>query len=115
LYRFNASTEELRTAFLDYIDAIKSLQQTPRWYHGLCANCTTAFYRLPHSRLRFDWRVLANGRLDRALYDDGHLDRSFPYEELRRNARLNDIANSAPENGFGDHIRQELERRRHEP
>jgi hypothetical protein len=114
LYRFNTSGEELRTVFLDYIDAINRLYETPRWYHGLCANCTTTFYRLPHSRFRFDWRVLANGRLDQALYEDGRLDRTFPFQELRRLASLNDIANSAPENGFGDHIRRELERRRHE-
>jgi len=114
LYRFNASSEELRTTFLDYMEAINSLCQTPRWYHGLFANCTTTYYRLPSTRRRFDWRVLANGRLDRALYEAGRLDRTLPYEELRQNARLNDIANSAPENGFGDHIRREMERRRHE-
>ena len=94
--------------------AINSLYETPRWYHGLCANCTTSFYRLPNSRCRCDWRVLANGRLDRALYEDGRLDRTLPFPELRRIAYLNDIANSAPEDGFGDHIRRELERRRHE-
>jgi hypothetical protein len=114
LYRFNASAEELRIAFLDYIEAINSLHETPRWYNGLCANCTTTFYRLPHSRCRFDWRVLANGRLDRALYEDGRLDRTLPFQELRRRAGLNEIANSAPANGFGDHIRREVGRRRHE-
>lgn len=114
LYRFNASAEELRATFLDYIEAINGLYETPRWYHGVCANCTTTFYRLPHSRVRFDWRVLANGRLDEALYDDGRLDRTLPFQELRRLASLNDIANSAPQDGFGDHIRRELERRRHE-
>jgi hypothetical protein len=114
LYRFNARTEELRTAFLDYVGAINSLHDNPRWYHGLCANCTTTFYRLPGSRCRFDWRVIANGRLDRALYDAGRLDRSLPFPDLHRVAYLNDVANSAPEIGFGDHIRRELERRRHE-
>jgi hypothetical protein len=114
MYRFNASPEELRTAFLDYIEAINNLHAIPRWYNGLCANCTTSFYRLHHSRLRLDWRVIANGRLDQALYEAGRLDRTLPFQELRQNARLNDIANSAPENEFGDHIRRELERRRHE-
>jgi hypothetical protein len=114
LYRLHATAEELRNAFLDCIGAISSLYETPRWYHGLCANCTTAYYRLPHSRYRFDWRVLANGRLDRALYESGRLDRTLPFQELRRRARLNDVANSAPESGFGDHIRRELERRRHD-
>jgi hypothetical protein len=112
LYRFNASTEELRTAFLDYIEAIRSLHETPRWYHGLCTNCTTSFYQLRHSHYRCDWRVLANGRLDKALYQAGRLDRTLPFQELRRIASLKEIANSAPETGFGDHIRRELERRR---
>jgi hypothetical protein len=113
LYRFHASPEELRIAFLDYVGAINSLYETPRWYHGLFANCTTTFYRLPHSRFRLDWRVFANGRLDRALYEAGRLDRTLPFQELRRNASLNVVANSAPMDGFGDHIRRELERRPH--
>jgi hypothetical protein len=114
LYRFNATPEEVRTAFLDYVATINTLYESPRWYHGLSANCTTAFYRMPNSRCRLDWRVLANGRLDRALYEDGRLDRTLPFPELRRIAYLNDLANSAPEAGFGDHIRRELEMRRNE-
>jgi hypothetical protein len=57
---------------------IVSLYETPRWYHGLCANRTTAFYRLPSTRIRFDWRVLANGKLDQALHEDGRLDQTLP-------------------------------------
>jgi hypothetical protein len=115
LYRFTPGAEDLRTAFLDYVEAINNLYDRPRWYHVVCANCTTSFYQLSHSRRRWDWRVLANGRLDRALYEDGRLDRTLPFPELRRLTYLNEIANSAPEDGFGDHIRRELERRRHEP
>jgi hypothetical protein len=114
LYRLMVTPEQLRLSFLDYVETMNSLYETPRWYHGVCANCTTAFYRLPNSRSRLDWRVLANGRLDRALYEDGRLDRTLPFHELQRLAYLNDVANSAPEAGFGDHIRRELERRRHE-
>jgi hypothetical protein len=114
LYRFSAPPAEVRTAFLDYAGAINGLREVPRWYHGITANCTTMFYRLPNSRWRLDWRVLANGRLDRALYADGRLDRALPFEELKRLARLNDIANAAPTDGFGDHIRCEMERRRRE-
>jgi hypothetical protein len=113
LYHFQVGVEELRSAFLDYVGAINSIHETPRWYHGLCANCTTSFYRMPSRRFRCDWRVIANGRLDRALYEDGRLDRSMPFEELRRIAHLNAIANSAPEHGFADHVRRELERKRH--
>jgi len=113
LYRLNAPPEQVRNAFLDYVGAINDLCEKPRWYHGLCTNCTTTFYWLPNSRCRCDWRVLANSRLDKALHDDGRLDRSLPFPELRRVSYLNDIADSAPEDGFGDHIRRELEARRH--
>jgi hypothetical protein len=113
LYRLNVPPEEVRAAFLDYVGAINGLCAAPRWYHGLTANCTTSFYRLPSSRRRLDWRVLANGRLDRALYAAGRLDRTLPFDELKRLARLNDIANAAPADGFGDHVRRGLERRRH--
>jgi hypothetical protein len=79
LYRFNAGAEELRTAFLDYVEVINGLYDQPRWYHAMCANCTTSFYQMPNSRWRWDLRVLANGRLDRALYEAGRLDRSLPF------------------------------------
>ncbi|WP_439622628.1 lipoprotein N-acyltransferase Lnb domain-containing protein [Gemmata sp.] len=114
LYRLAAPPDELRVVFLDYVAAVNALYDRPRWYHGLCMNCTTTFYRLPGTRLRLDWRVIANGLLDRALYDGGRLDTSLPFDELRRRAVLNDIANAAPAAGFGDHLRTELERRRHE-
>ncbi len=114
LYRFNASPEELRAVFLDYVSTINSLYEAPRWYHGLCANCTTSFYRLPSRRVRCDWRVIANARLDQALYGDGRLDQTLPFPELRRIVHLNAIANNAPEEGFGDYIRRQLERARHE-
>lgn len=114
LYHLETPPEEVRAAFLDYVGAINDLFRKPRWYHGLTANCTTSFYRLPNSRCRLDWRVLANGRLDRALYEDGRLDRTLPFDELKRVSRLNEVANTAPADGFGDHIRRELERIRHE-
>jgi Domain of unknown function (DUF4105) len=114
LYRIITAPDELRATFLDYADAINALEQTPRWYHGLFTNCTTTFYRLPSRRIRWDWRVLANARLDEALYGAGRLDRTLPFPELRRIAYLNDIANRAPEADFGDYIRRELQRRRHE-
>jgi hypothetical protein len=114
LYNVKAGPEELRAVFVDYVDAIDSVFETPRWYHVIFANCATSFYRLPSTRNRFDWRVIANGRLDRALYEDGRIDRTLPFDRLRELAYLNDVANTAPEDGFGDHIRRELERRRHD-
>jgi hypothetical protein len=112
LYRLHIPADEARASFLDAVGMVNDLYARPRWYHGVCANCTTTFYRLPNSRRRWDWRVLANGRLDRALYDAGRLDRSLPFDDLRRSAYLTDVANAAPADGFGDYVRRELEARR---
>lgn len=105
LYRLTEPPDRLRPVFLDYIAAINHLRRTPEWYHGLCANCTTSFYRLPSTRRRCDWRVLVNGRLDRALYQSGQLDRSVPFDVLKRTAFLNEIVRAVPRDGFGDHVR----------
>ncbi len=114
LYHLNSSVEEQTSVFLDYVKMLNQLYESPRWYHVFFTNCTTSFYKLPNTRVRWDWRVIANARLDRALYQDGRLDRTLPFKELRRLSYLNDVANTAPSAGFGDHIRRELERRRHE-
>ena len=66
-----------------------------------------------NSQRRCDWRVIVNGRLDRALHEAGRLDRSLPFEELRRISYINEIAETAPEEGFGDYLRREIERVRH--
>jgi hypothetical protein len=111
LYRIVVTPEELQLTFLDYVEAINQLYQTPRWYHGIFTNCTTSFYQLPGIRRRCDWRILVNARLDRALYATGRLDGSVPFAVLQKNAFLNDVANAAPADGFGDYVRNELERR----
>jgi hypothetical protein len=114
LYQLQADLEEMRTVFLDYVEVINGLHERPRWYHGLCANCTTSIYRQRHSRVPCDWRILINGRLDQSLYDRGRLDRSLPFETLRQKSRINEIANRAPMEGFGDYLRRELERQRND-
>ena len=93
LYHLTVGIDVVRSAFLDYIGAINDLYEKPRWYHGLCANCTTSFYRLPSRRLLRDCRVIANGQFDRALYENGQLDRSLPFDDLQQLALINDIAN----------------------
>lgn len=112
LYRLNADIEEVRRVFLDYMDVINELHEKPRWYHGLFANCTTTVYRQRHTQVPCDWRILVNGQLDRSMYERGRLDRSQPFEVLKRESWINEIANNAPREDFGDHVRRELKLRR---
>jgi hypothetical protein len=42
------------------------------------------------------------------IYDHGRLDNRIPFAELKEKSRINELANEAPLEGFGDYIRQRL-------
>jgi len=108
LYRLATTAEELRATFLDYIDAINALYRTPRWYHGLCANCTTAFYRLPSGRAAATGGCsptpVWTGRSTPPAGWTGHC----PSRNCGGSPTSTMSRNNAPVDGFGDHIRREL-------
>ena len=106
LYRLQAGPEEIRKVFLEYAASTNKLLTEPRWYHGLTSNCTTSIYRQRTRAVEWDWRWLFNGRLDEMMYDNGRLGKSLPFEQLKTESRVNDRANRAPIDGFGDFIRQ---------
>jgi len=108
LYRMSVETDRIRQFFDEYCESINSLIDTPRWYHGLTDNCTTSVYAQRKQRTVWDWRLLVNGRLDRMLYDRGRLDQSLPFEILKRESLVNEIANRAPDDDFGDYIRTHM-------
>lgn len=108
LYRLRADDLTIRQFFLEYAAAINALASEPRWYHGLTTNCTTSVYAQGRGHIRWDWRMLVNGSLDKLLYDRQLLDQSIPFERLKELSWINDIANRAPLEGFGDYLRDHL-------
>ena len=108
LYRLHTRALAMRQFFLEYMNSINSLAEQPRWYHGLTTNCTTSIYAQGRGRMRWDWRILFNGAIDRLMYDRKLLDQELPLESLKKQSWVNDIANSAPADVFGDYIRSEL-------
>jgi hypothetical protein len=112
LYRLNATPEQTRERFLDYLHGLNQLHQQPRWYHALTANCTTMIRRQRDSSRRapFDWRMLANGKGDEMLYRQGAIESAgLPFAELKRQSRINDPARTAgPVPGFSQAIRASL-------
>jgi hypothetical protein len=108
LYRLQADPEEIRKVFQEYVVSTNRLVTEPRWYQGLTANCTTSIYRQRTRRIEWDWRWLFNGRIDAMMYDNGRMGRKLPFEQLKAESRVNDRANRAPIDGFGDFIRQGL-------
>jgi len=108
LYRVNSDAVTLRRFFLEYANSINSLAARPRWYNGLTTNCTTSIYTQGRGHMTWDRRMLFNGALDRLMFDRQWLDRDLPFDTLKKLSWLNDVANAAPKDDFGDYIRHNL-------
>ncbi len=108
LYCLNVELEAIWEAFSEYVTSVNALVERPRWYNGITSNCTTTIYRQRSHEVDWDWRWLFNGQLDRMLYDRQRLNTEIPFEELKRQSRVNEIANRLPYDDLGDLVRKEL-------
>ncbi len=112
LFRLTAAPDIIRAIFLDYLKACNALHERPAWYHSLAGNCSTLIRRhvnAAHPDAPWDWRILANGHLDKRLYEQGHLDRTLPLPELKARSLITPAARAAGDApDFSDRIRQNL-------
>ena len=112
LYRLKVTPGVARGLFLEYMNRVDALYETPRWYNAATSNCTTNIR--DHARLyaedpRSDWRFLVNGYLDRMLYERGRIDTSLPFEATRERAHVNPLARAAGSaDDFSERIRAGL-------
>ncbi len=98
VFRVVGSLENARRVFLDYLRDINELRERPRFYNTLTTNCTTMI--LTHATVNpghipFSWKILLSGYAPEYAYDMGRLDRSVPFEELKRRAHVNGLAQAA--------------------
>ncbi len=97
---------------IDYLNEINRLADKPRWYNVLTHNCTTTIrYHVQQVAPGdpFDWRILANGRLDELGYERGNIDTTLPFEELRRRSDIVETAQAADADpDFSARIREGL-------
>lgn len=111
VYLYHMRTSDPRGAFMEYVRTLNELHQTPRWYNAITNNCTTAIrqQRDAEERQPWDWRILVNGYGDEMLYERGVLDRTLPFADLKRLARVNDRAKAADQDpAFSAKIREGL-------
>ena len=115
LYRMvNAPPQAIRGVFIDYLNRINSLKRSPAWYNAVTENCMVGFFQIARKhavkgRGRWHWSVLLNGYADRHAYENGALDTSLPFDELRARSVINDRARAAGESpAFSDLIREGL-------
>ena len=95
LYRLATSRAGARALLEQYLDEANTLAREPAWYNAFTDNCTTAIWRNVRALSPgnpFDWRLLANGHLDRMLYERGRVDTSLPFAELRQRSDVTERA-----------------------
>ena len=100
LYRLATPPEHARLLLEQYLSEANALAARPAWYNAFTENCTTAIWRnvralAPESP--FDWRLLANGYVDRMLYERGEVDTSLPFGELRARSDVTERAKACPD------------------
>ena len=98
LYRLRYPAADAQALFVNYLRYVNRLREQPVWYNALTHNCTTAIrgHRPPtRSRALRGWKILLNGYIDELAYEQGLLDRSLPFAELRARSLINAAAWSA--------------------
>ena len=96
LYQTTATPEKAQALFLDMMQRVNQLAEQPEFYHTITNNCTTNVLnhvnRLRDTRIAYSWQVLLPGFSDEFAYELGLLDNRVPFEQLKQNARINDLA-----------------------
>jgi hypothetical protein len=100
IFRTTASPPLVRKIFLDYLQRVNSLHERPEWYNALTDNCTTNIAvttaEARNIRMRLDWRILLNGKMDEMLYERGAIvTGGLPPSALREQAHINAAARGA--------------------
>jgi hypothetical protein len=98
LFRVHGPTENARRLFMEYVRKISALKERPEFYNTLTTNCTINI--LMHTRvnpghLAFSWKVLLSGYVPEYVYDNGRLDTSMSFQDLKKRSRVNEAAQAA--------------------
>lgn len=114
LYHTLASPEQARQRFREYIGTLNALHENPRWYNAVTENCTTSIraQRAAKFRIRWDWRILLNGKADELLYQDHAIATGgLSFTELKQRSLIDERARDADQDpDFSRIIREGLPR-----
>lgn len=98
LYRLRGSAASRQGLFLEYLRQLNALRNRAQWYNSLTTNCTNSIWlntRVNPEHSPYSWKLLLSGYVPEFLYEHGRLDSTLPFEELRRHAHINELAQSA--------------------
>jgi len=109
IYRLQVPNQRLRQFLTSYVAHMNRLKKTPEFYNALTMNCTSTI-RL-HSetspdRLPSDWRLVANGHLDKMLYEYAKISQDLPFEKLRVQSRIDLAMKKLDAANFSSRLRE---------
>ena len=111
LYRTRATPQQAQMLLMDVMARVNKLAVQPEFYDTFTNNCTTNIVaqinRMKPGRVPLDVGVLLPGYADRLAYDLGLLETEVSFEQTKRKAHINRVANryaDAPD--FSQKIRQ---------
>ncbi len=95
LYRLRTPPARARALLMDYLDKVNRLAKEPDWYNAFTHNCTTTvFLHIRELGIPFDWnwKMFLNGYLDEQLYEEGIINTSLPFEQVRARSAISSLA-----------------------
>jgi hypothetical protein len=96
LYRIRTTPERMRAMFLAMVARANGLADQPEFYNTLTNTCTTNLVRhvnqITPERIPLRPSVLLPATSDELAYTLGLIDTTLPFEEVKRRARINDLA-----------------------
>lgn len=108
LYPLTLSAEQRRDLFLAYVTLAQQLEEKPKFYNTLTANCTTTVFGLARHvipQLRPDWRIVLSGHLPSYVDENGGFNGLMPLEERIAAAAITENAQSYAGVDFSSAIR----------
>jgi hypothetical protein len=91
VYRLTVPKDRIRSSLESYVAHMNKLVNEPEFYHALTMNCTSTIRMHSETnpdRLPFDWRFVANGHVDKLLYDHKAIRYDLPFEQVRKQSRI---------------------------
>ncbi len=114
LFSLTGTPGDPKRLFMDYFKDINNLNKNPAFYNTLTENCTTTIWmhaRTTPDNIPFSWKILLSGYAPEYLYENGRIDQSIPFSELRKLAYINNkISMTNTSADFSKQIRLPLSR-----
>ncbi len=99
LYRLNIPKPAMRSLFLSYVDTANGLNETPKYYNTVTANCTTIVFaminHIASGALPLDYRLILSGYLPSYIIDVNGFTPGFTLEQLRSGGAISSRAQAA--------------------